>query len=86
MTMAQLPLHLPGGFLHTTFESLVWLPIVAKVVLGLTVTLLLWRLVRFSILPLFRPSEPQEYPYWTPFFGHLFAFFQDSDKLLARGR
>jgi hypothetical protein len=28
--------------------------------------LLIWRLWTFSILPLFRPHEPKEVPYWIP--------------------
>ena len=28
--------------------------------------LFLWRLVRFTILPAFRPDEPKELPYWIP--------------------
>lgn len=30
------------------------------------VVLLAWRLVRFTIAPVFRPNEPKEYPYWIP--------------------
>ena len=28
--------------------------------------LFLWRLLRFSVLPVFRPEEPKEIPYWFP--------------------
>ncbi|KAL9020275.1 MAG: hypothetical protein Q9185_002455 [Variospora sp. 1 TL-2023] len=41
---------------------------------------------RFTVLPLFNRDDPQEYPYWIPGLGHLFSFFKNSDKLLARGR
>ena len=58
--------------------------VVTGVALGLI--LLLWRLIRFSVLPLLHPVDPQEYPYWLPGIGHLFSFFKDSDRLLARGR
>jgi hypothetical protein len=30
------------------------------------VVLLVWRLLRFTIVPVFRPNEPKEYPYWIP--------------------
>ena len=73
----------PQGFLHSSF---VGLPVVAKVGLGLALVLLVWRVAKFSVVPLLRPNDPQEYPYWIPGVGHLFSFFQDSDNLLARGR
>ncbi|KAL8729136.1 MAG: hypothetical protein Q9181_005109 [Wetmoreana brouardii] len=60
--------------------------ITAKVGLGFGIALLLWRFIRFSVLPLYRRTDPQEYPYWLPGVGHLFSFFQNSDKLLERGR
>ena len=28
--------------------------------------LFLWRLLRFSVLPIFRPEEPKEIPHWFP--------------------
>ena len=71
------------GLFHSFFAGL---SVTAKLGLGLGLLLLFWRLIRFSILPLFHPSDPQEYPYWLPGIGHLFSFFRDSDKLLARGR
>lgn len=30
------------------------------------VSLVLWRLWRFTILPATRPNEPKELPYWVP--------------------
>ena len=70
-------------FILGTFQGL---PNVAKLGLMLGFSLLIWRVVKFTLLPFFRPNEPQEYPYWLPGVGHLFSFFQNSDKLLARGR
>ncbi|KAF2464462.1 cytochrome P450 [Lindgomyces ingoldianus] len=49
------------------------------------VLLLLWRIWRFTVLPVLRPNEPKELPYWIPVFGHTIAFFGNSDKLLERG-
>ncbi|ORY10363.1 cytochrome P450 [Clohesyomyces aquaticus] len=47
--------------------------------------LLLWRIWRFTVLPIVRPNEPRELPYWTPCTCHTIAFFGNSDKLLERG-
>ncbi|KAM0802495.1 cytochrome P450 [Usnea florida] len=55
--------------------------IIAAVTLFL---LFLWRLLRFSILPLLRPREPKELPYWIP--GHLLSFLHDSDQVFTNGR
>lgn len=33
---------------------------------ALLLVLLSWRLWRFTILPLLRPNEPRELPYWIP--------------------
>ena len=44
---------------HVYSASLVY----AGVVL---VSLVLWRLWRFTILPVTRPYEPKELPYWIP--------------------
>ena len=30
------------------------------------IALIVWRIWRFTILPLFRPNEPKELPYWIP--------------------
>ncbi|KAF2675970.1 cytochrome P450 [Lentithecium fluviatile CBS 122367] len=59
---------------------------IAKVALFLALVYFLWRLTRFSVIPALHPDEPQEYPYWIPAVGHLFSFFQDSDRLLAQAR
>lgn len=34
-------------------------------------TLLLWRLWRFTIRPLLNPHQPRELPYWIPMIGKL---------------
>ncbi|KAI0118649.1 cytochrome P450 [Nemania sp. FL0031] len=46
----------------------------------------IWRLCRFTIIPLFYPSDPKELPYWIPILGHLLAFFNRSDDLLTSAR
>ena len=33
---------------------------------SLTATLFLWRVLKFSAIPAYYPSEPQELPYWLP--------------------
>ncbi|KAI4222480.1 MAG: hypothetical protein LQ349_007621 [Xanthoria aureola] len=57
-----------------------------RVGLGLGLSLLAWRCARFTVLPILYPDDPQEYPYWIPVLGHLFSFFRNSNKLLARAR
>ncbi|KAI0449786.1 cytochrome P450 [Xylaria acuta] len=44
----------------------------------------IWRVLRFTIIPLFYPNDPKELPYWIP--GHLPAFFNGSDSLLTSAR
>lgn len=77
---------LSDGLLRSSVKSISKLHIPISIGLCLGLSLLFWRLVRFTILPLLRPRDPQEYPYWLPGVGHLFSFFQDSDQLLARAR
>ncbi|KAI9707823.1 MAG: hypothetical protein M1820_004428 [Bogoriella megaspora] len=48
--------------------------------------LLLWRLVKFTILPALRPDDPKVYPYWVPGLGHLKGFVSNSQDLLTRAR
>lgn len=40
-----------------------WVPLIVLVPLAL---LLLWRLWMFTILPILRPNDPKELPYWIP--------------------
>lgn len=36
-------------------------------ILGIALVLLLsWRVVRFTVIPLFCPDDPKELPYWIP--------------------
>jgi hypothetical protein len=30
------------------------------------IVILVWRLIKFTIVPAFRPNEPKQYPYWIP--------------------
>ncbi|PVI01874.1 hypothetical protein DM02DRAFT_654123 [Periconia macrospinosa] len=48
--------------------------------------LLLWRLYRFTIVPLIYPNDPKEYPYWIPIIAHLRSFFKNSSQLLDDAR
>jgi hypothetical protein len=66
----------PDGRLHPT-------GIVVIAILGL---LLIWRIVRFTVYPALHPSEPKEYPYWLPGFGHLGSFLSNAQTLLTRSR
>lgn len=43
-------------------SSGVWM----RVVLTVSAIWIFWRIWRFTILPLFRPNEPVELPYWIP--------------------
>jgi hypothetical protein len=75
-----------SGVSHALLAYVVELPLTAHVALFLALAYISWGLIRFTVIPMLCPDEPKEYPYWLPFFGHLFAFFQDSDALLARAR
>ena len=65
-------------------QSLPLAPYTAKhVVLSCLVVgavLVLWRLWRFSILPLFYPDDPIEIPYWIP---GMFLFLMSTNPLLT---
>ena len=52
----------------------------------LSLLLVLWRLVKFTILPALRPDDPKIYPYWIPVLGHLRGFVSNSQGLLTRAR
>ncbi|KAF2464777.1 cytochrome P450 [Lindgomyces ingoldianus] len=45
--------------------------------------LLVWRLVRFTLLPKLHPQEPREVPYWTPFLGHAVSYIRNPTKVLT---
>ncbi|KAH8649753.1 cytochrome P450 [Tricladium varicosporioides] len=47
------------------------------------VFLLLWRFIRFTVLPILHPNAPKELPHWFP--GHTWSFFKDPVKLVERG-
>ncbi|KAL7938509.1 cytochrome P450 [Trichoderma chlorosporum] len=47
---------------------------------------LLWRLWRFTVLPLLYPQDPRELPYCIPILGHAQAFFNNSNALLTQAR
>ncbi|OJZ85868.1 hypothetical protein ASPFODRAFT_189631 [Aspergillus luchuensis CBS 106.47] len=64
---------------HKAHPSLVAAIVAASV-------LVLWRLLRFSIVPSFYPNDPKELPYWIPFLGHGGAFFSNSNALLSRAQ
>ena len=41
-------------------------PFALQAIILLTGSLLLWRLWKFTILPLFEPNQPKRLPYWIP--------------------
>ncbi|KAI3328325.1 putative cytochrome p450 [Ustulina deusta] len=55
-----------------------------KMIFALLLGLLTWRMWKFTVLPCFHPSHPKEFPSWLP--CHAFAFFRDSNGLLAQAR
>ncbi|KAH8722684.1 cytochrome P450 [Phaeosphaeriaceae sp. PMI808] len=55
-------------------------------ILATFATLLLWRLYRFTVVPIFHPNDPKEYPYWVPVIAHLRSFFKNSSQLLDASR
>ncbi|MCJ1465351.1 hypothetical protein MMC07_003969 [Pseudocyphellaria aurata] len=50
------------------------------------VVILCWRIWAFTVLPAWRPREPQELRYWIPFLGHAAGFFNDFGGTLNYGR
>ncbi|KAF2679174.1 cytochrome P450 [Lentithecium fluviatile CBS 122367] len=48
--------------------------------------LLIWRFLKFTVLPAMRPNLPKEYPYWIPVIGHLRGFVKNSQGLLTQAR
>lgn len=38
----------------------------AKAVVCMLLPLVLWRAWKFTILPILRPDQPKEFPYWIP--------------------
>ncbi|KFA45830.1 hypothetical protein S40293_09664 [Stachybotrys chartarum IBT 40293] len=58
----------------------------AKAVVCVLLPLVLWRAWKFTILPILRPDQPKEFPYWIPSLAHGRAFFLDSNGLLTRAR
>ncbi|KAE8350519.1 cytochrome P450 [Aspergillus coremiiformis] len=59
------------------------LPLVA-VGIASVLTLIFWRIWRFTIVPFLEPDDPRELPYWIPCHGG--AFFRNSNALLTRAR
>ncbi|KAI3317207.1 putative cytochrome p450 [Xylariaceae sp. AK1471] len=57
-----------------------------RAVISLLSALVLWRIWRFTVLPLLHPDQPKEFPYWVPFLGHGRAFFLDSNGLLTKAK
>ncbi|KAI0966397.1 cytochrome P450 [Xylaria arbuscula] len=52
----------------------------------LVLTWMLWRLYRFTLIPLLRPQEVKELPYWIPFLGHAISLYRDIDGTITHGR
>ncbi|KAL9102989.1 MAG: hypothetical protein Q9187_009061, partial [Circinaria calcarea] len=46
----------------------------------------LWRLWKFTIVPILFPNDPKELPYWVPILGHGVGFFKNSYKVLDDAR
>lgn len=56
-----------------------------KVLGALFITLLSWRLWKFTIRPQLYPNEPKELPYWIPFIGHALSVLRDFNDTITRG-
>jgi len=84
--IADMESHQASGVSHALIAHVSELPVSAHVALFFALVYLAWGVTRFVVMPMLHPDEPKEYPYWLPFFGHLFGFFQDSDALLHRAR
>ncbi|OCK77573.1 cytochrome P450, partial [Lepidopterella palustris CBS 459.81] len=53
---------------------------------GVIISLLVWRVWAFTVVPILRPNEPKELPYWIPIIGHGTRFLKDSQSLFTYGR
>ncbi|ORY14742.1 cytochrome P450 [Clohesyomyces aquaticus] len=53
------------------------------VILGCLTALVLWRFIRFTLLPKLHPEEPVEVPYWLPWVGHARAYISNPTKALT---
>ena len=61
------------------------LPYALQAIILLTGSLLLWRLWRFTILPLLEPNQPKRLPYWIPCeISSSLTFFSGSLTLTGR--
>ncbi|KND88582.1 7-alpha-hydroxycholest-4-en-3-one 12-alpha-hydroxylase [Tolypocladium ophioglossoides CBS 100239] len=77
----------PSTLVHTVYGSAGILDVSSSRLLAVVFSLsllVLWRLWRFTVLPMLYPDQPKEFPHWIP--GHGRAFFRDSNGLLARAR
>ncbi|KAI1266398.1 putative cytochrome p450 [Xylariaceae sp. FL1019] len=64
-----------------------WVPggnTIGDAFLLVAVSLLIWRVWRFTIYPSLHPNEPRNLPYWVPVLGHGFAFFNNSHTLITK--
>ncbi|KAF2188706.1 cytochrome P450 [Zopfia rhizophila CBS 207.26] len=75
-----------GGNLRQAYSSVCSLGLPVIILICLVLVLVLWRLTRFTLLPLLHPEEPREVPYWTPFLGHAISYFRDPTRTLTYAR
>ena len=70
--------------LHSYFSpfQLISVYIISSVALFLVVH----RIWKFTIRPLFHPHEPKELPYWIPYIGHTFAYVRSGHDVILRAR
>ncbi|PSN66567.1 cytochrome P450 [Corynespora cassiicola Philippines] len=55
-------------------------------ILFASLSLIAWRLWKFTIIPWLHPQEPRELPYWVPFLGHTGSYVSNGHAVLLRAR
>ncbi|KAF4625071.1 hypothetical protein G7Y89_g13100 [Cudoniella acicularis] len=69
-----------------TLQHVQRLPLAVKILAVPVVCLLLWRFIRFTVLPILRPNAPKELPHWFP--SHNWSYLgilQRSNKVVEKG-
>ncbi|KAI1464055.1 uncharacterized protein F4812DRAFT_463116 [Daldinia caldariorum] len=82
--MGYQQLYDPASYSLRTLFAVINNHVLLQALTFLLVALLLRILWRFNILPYLHPDSPKEPPYWIPFIGHGFSFFQSADILMSK--
>ncbi|KAF2010561.1 cytochrome P450 [Aaosphaeria arxii CBS 175.79] len=61
-------------------------PHFAYVAASIFLSLVAFRVWKFTIRPLLYPEEPRELPYWIPYFGHTFAYVRSGHDVVMQAK